>query len=141
MEAEATEDARDGVILSQVAKRCVQVALQALPRTDPEPHLAHVGVRQVGQIADADALFFDGTLWDDDEMIRTGTGVKTGRRMGHVPISGPEGSIAGLAGLKAAKTFIHINNTNPVLNEDSEAHQYLTDNDIELAYDGMHITL
>jgi len=79
------------------------------------PGCADVTEAVLAQLSDADHVFFDGTLWDDDEMIRTGTGVKTGRRMGHIPVSGPEGSMAKLAGLRAAKTYIHINNTNPML--------------------------
>jgi pyrroloquinoline quinone biosynthesis protein B len=59
--------------------------------------------------------------------------------MGHIPVSGPEGSIAKLADLKAAKTFIHINNTNPILRDDSPQAQKLKDLGIEIAYDGMHI--
>ncbi|MBA85502.1 pyrroloquinoline quinone biosynthesis protein PqqB [Thalassobius sp. S69A] len=100
------------------------------------PGCAAVTDKLLSQIADADALFFDGTLWDDDEMIRTGTGVKTGRRMGHVPISGPEGSIAGLAGLKAAKTFIHINNTNPIWQPDSPERAFVTGSGWQIAADG-----
>ena len=65
-------------------------------------------------------LFFDGTLWTDDEMIRSGTGQKTGARMGHMSVSGPGGSIAALAELDInRKVFIHINNTNPALLADS----------------------
>ena len=79
------------------------------------PGCADVTDAVLAQLSDADHIFFDGTLWDDDEMIRTGTGVKTGRRMGHIPVSGPDGSMARLAGLRAAKTYIHINNTNPML--------------------------
>ncbi|NBR90763.1 MAG: pyrroloquinoline quinone biosynthesis protein B, partial [Rhodobacteraceae bacterium] len=65
-----------------------------------------------------DALFFDGTLWDDEEMIRMGAGVKTGRRMGHMPVSGADGSMARLSGLRARKVFIHMNNTNPLWQPD-----------------------
>ena len=62
-----------------------------------------------------DAVFFDGTLFEDDEMIRAGAGAKTGRRMGHVPINGPDGSLARLASLPGRRIFFHINNTNPIL--------------------------
>ncbi|KUJ80545.1 pyrroloquinoline quinone biosynthesis protein B [Ruegeria marisrubri] len=90
-------------------------------------------------LADADQIFFDGTLWSDDEMIRSGTGVKTGRRMGHISISGPDGSIARLAGLKANKTFIHINNTNPVWQPDSPERAYVHAHGWTVAADGMEI--
>lgn len=64
----------------------------------------------------ADLLFFDGTLWSDDEMRRAGLGQKTGRRMGHMSMDGPDGSIAAFAGLEIGrKVFVHMNNSNPVL--------------------------
>ena len=64
------------------------------------------------RLARADAVLFDGTLFTDDEMLRSGTGAKTGRRMGHMPIDGTGGSLQGLQGLRARRIFIHINNTN-----------------------------
>lgn len=64
----------------------------------------------------ADLVFFDGTLWRDDEMIRAGLSQKTGRRMGHMSMSGPDGTIAAFEDLGVArKVFVHINNSNPVL--------------------------
>jgi pyrroloquinoline quinone biosynthesis protein B len=68
------------------------------------------------RLRDADLVFFDGTLWTDDEMIRGGLAQKTGQRMGHLSMSGPEGVMALLDGLGIRqKVFIHINNSNPVL--------------------------
>jgi len=67
------------------------------------------------QIMGADLLFFDGTLWSDDEMIRAGLSLKTGQRMGHMSMSGPDGVIARLAHLDIGRrVFVHINNSNPV---------------------------
>jgi len=67
------------------------------------------------QISGADLLFFDGTLWSDDEMIRAGLSQKTGQRMGHLSMSGPDGVIARLAHLDIGRrVFVHINNSNPV---------------------------
>lgn len=64
----------------------------------------------------AAVVFFDGTLWRDDEMLTTGVGNKTGRRMGHISMSGDDGSMAALAGLGIRrKVYVHMNNTNPVL--------------------------
>ena len=63
----------------------------------------------------ADLLFFDGTLFTDDEMIAAGLGQKTGRRMGHVPVSGPGGTLEGLADLPGRRVLLHINNSNPIL--------------------------
>jgi len=73
------------------------------------------------RIAGADILFFDGTLWRDDEMVTAGLGKKTGRRMGHVSLSGPEGTIVAFSDVDVAqKVIIHMNNSNPVLLADSE---------------------
>lgn len=64
----------------------------------------------------ADLVFFDGTLWTDDEMIAQGLAPKTGAQMGHLPMSGPDGAIEGLRGLSIGqKVFVHINNSNPAL--------------------------
>lgn len=89
----------------------------------------------------ADVIFFDGTLFTDDEMIATGTGTKTGRRMGHMPIDGPDGSLAALADLKARRIYIHINNTNPILVAGSPEHARVTAAGWEVAADGMEIVL
>jgi len=90
----------------------------------------------------ADALFFDGTLWRDDEMILAGTGEKTGARMGHISISGPLGSLAAFAGVPLArKIFIHINNTNPILRDDSDEATAVREAGWEIAFDGMEIEL
>lgn len=105
------------------------------------PGCAMVTPELWAQIADADHLFFDGTLWDDDEMIRSGTGIKTGRRMGHIPISGPDGSIMQLADLSAGKTYIHINNTNPIWQPESEERAFVRDRGWSIAADGMEITI
>jgi pyrroloquinoline quinone biosynthesis protein B len=90
----------------------------------------------------ADLVFFDGTLWSDDEMIRTATGIKTGRRMGHMSMSGPDGSMAALGALGIRrKVYIHINNTNPALLEDSPERGAVLAAGFEVAHDGMEIVL
>lgn len=87
-------------------------------------------------------VFFDGTLWRDDEMIAAGVGVKTGQRMGHMSCSGPTGTIAAFAKLGVArKIFIHINNTNPLLIADSPERQAAARAGWDVAYDGMEISL
>jgi pyrroloquinoline quinone biosynthesis protein B len=93
------------------------------------------------RLAQADVVMFDGTLFRDDEMIRTGTGEKTGRRMGHIPIDGPDGSLAALAGLAKRRIFVHINNTNPVLVEGSPERARVAAAGWEIAEDGMEIVL
>ncbi|QCP86553.1 pyrroloquinoline quinone biosynthesis protein PqqB [Cereibacter sphaeroides] len=80
------------------------------------PGCAEVTPALAERLAGADLVFFDGTLWQDDEMIRAGLSQKTGRRMGHISMSGPAGAMAALDPLGIArKVFVHINNSNPVL--------------------------
>lgn len=80
------------------------------------PGCAEVTPALASRLAGADLVFFDGTLWQDDEMIRAGLSQKTGRRMGHISMSGPAGAMAALDPLGIArKVFVHINNSNPVL--------------------------
>jgi len=106
------------------------------------PGCAVVDDALLGRLADADLLFFDGTLWRDDEMIRSGTGQKTGQRMGHMSISGPEGTIARLSGLiRPRKLFIHINNTNPVLDPASPERAEAIAAGWEITHDGMEVDL
>jgi pyrroloquinoline quinone biosynthesis protein B len=85
-------------------------------------------------------VFFDGTLWRDDELITTGVGSKTGRRMGHMSIDGPDGTVAAFADLDVRrKILIHVNTTNPVLDEDSPERAALATAGWEVAEDGMEI--
>jgi pyrroloquinoline quinone biosynthesis protein B len=93
------------------------------------------------RIRGADLLLFDGTLWRDDEMIRNETGTKTGRRMGHMSVSGPDGSLAAFAPLGIRrKVFIHINNTNPILLDDSPERASVNEAGWEVGEDGMELS-
>ena len=91
----------------------------------------------------ADCVLVDGTLWTDDEMIALGASKKTSRAMGHMPQSGADGMIEWLDKLPGhvRKILIHINNTNPILDDSSPQRQTLTAHGIEVAFDGMEITL
>jgi pyrroloquinoline quinone biosynthesis protein B len=90
----------------------------------------------------APLVFFDGTLWRDDEMIKLGVGSKTGQRMGHMSMAGEDGVIAAFRDLTVArKIFIHINNTNPVLLEDSSEHAAAAAAGWTIAHDGLELTL
>jgi len=90
----------------------------------------------------ADALFFDGTLWQDDEMLRAGLGPKTGKRMGHMSMSGPDGSLAAFADLQVArKIYVHMNNTNPVLNPKSTERRRAEAAGWTIGQDGLEITI
>jgi pyrroloquinoline quinone biosynthesis protein B len=93
------------------------------------------------QLAHADVIFFDGTLFTDDEMIRSGTGSKSGRRMGHMPIDEADGSLAALADAGGRRIFIHINNTNPILIAGSPERQKVERAGWEIAEDGLKIVL
>ncbi|MFT5643883.1 MAG: pyrroloquinoline quinone biosynthesis protein B [Janthinobacterium sp.] len=90
----------------------------------------------------ADCLLVDGSFWTADEMITLGFSGKLAADMGHLHQSGPGGMIEVLDAMPAErKILIHINNTNPILDEDSEQHATLLQHGIELAFDGMEITL
>ncbi|MFN0194168.1 MAG: pyrroloquinoline quinone biosynthesis protein PqqB [Aestuariivirga sp.] len=84
------------------------------------PGCGEIDERLKSDLKGAELLLFDGTLWKDDEMITSGTGTKTGKRMGHVPVSGADGSMAQLQSIDVPRRyFIHMNNTNPLLIDDS----------------------
>jgi pyrroloquinoline quinone biosynthesis protein B len=94
------------------------------------------------QIAGASLVFFDGTLWRDDEMIRAGLTNKTGQSMGHVAMSGDHGAIKGLAGLAIEKKiFLHINNSNPALLPGSPERLAAEQAGWQIPDDGMEIVL
>jgi pyrroloquinoline quinone biosynthesis protein B len=90
----------------------------------------------------SDLLLFDGAFWTDDELIRIQGAGRTSRQMGHLPISGPDGSLAQLAKLqRPRKVYIHVNNTNPILDEDSPEYRRVCDAGWEVARDGMEFQL
>ncbi len=91
----------------------------------------------------ADVVLVDGTMWTDDEMIQRGASAKTARSMGHLPQSGDGGMLEWLDRLPATtrKVLIHINNTNPILDEDSRERAILEKHGVEVAYDGLELEL
>jgi pyrroloquinoline quinone biosynthesis protein B len=91
----------------------------------------------------ADCVLVDGTFWTDDEMVRLGISGKRATDIGHLPQSGPGGMLEGLAKLapSSRKILIHINNTNPILNETSPEAAELARRGVEVAWDGMEIEL
>lgn len=94
------------------------------------------------RLAGASLVLFDGTLWRDDEMIVAGVGTKTGRRMGHMSLSGPDGTMAAFERLGVKrKIFIHMNNTNPILLGDAPERAEIARAGWEAAHDGMEIRL
>ena len=106
------------------------------------PGCARIDAALRERLAGAACLLFDGTVYTDDEMITAGVGQKTGARMGHLAMSGETGSIAGLADVRIdRRIFVHINNTNPVLDESSHEHAAVRKAGWEVAHDGMEIEL
>ncbi|WP_118135247.1 pyrroloquinoline quinone biosynthesis protein PqqB [Oceanicella sp. SM1341] len=106
------------------------------------PGCARVTPALAARFSGADAVFFDGTLWEDDEMIRLGLGAKTGARMGHMSMNGPAGSIAALAELGIGRrVFVHMNNSNPVLVPGSAQRRAAEAAGWTIGQDGMEITL
>ncbi|MBA1279291.1 pyrroloquinoline quinone biosynthesis protein PqqB [Stutzerimonas stutzeri] len=106
------------------------------------PGLGQMSEALLSTMRGADCLLVDGTLWRDDEMRVREVGDKLGSEMGHLPQSGPGGMIEVLDGLSAArKILIHINNTNPILDQDSPERAILDEHGIEVAFDGMSIEL
>lgn len=120
-----------GVTLTANGKRLVYI-----------PGCAAVSETVRARITGADLLFFDGTLYRDDEMITAGTGVKTGARMGHLSMAGEGGTMALLAELPVARrVFIHINNTNPALVDGSPERQAVEAAGWLVSRDGMEFAL
>jgi pyrroloquinoline quinone biosynthesis protein B len=106
------------------------------------PGCASMTPALAARLRNAELVYFDGTLWSDEEMIASGLGTKTGRRMGHMSLTGPEGTIAAFRELSVhRKVLIHINNSNPVLLEDSAERATVRAAGWEVAHDGMEIVL
>ncbi|WP_299638860.1 pyrroloquinoline quinone biosynthesis protein PqqB [uncultured Ruegeria sp.] len=126
-----------------VGEQTVGVALSTQGKTAYYiPGCAALTPELRARLDEADLLFFDGTLWHDTEMVQAGLGQKTGKRMGHMSMDGPDGSIAGFADMKIGrKVFIHMNNTNPVLRPDSTENAQARAKGWTIGQDGMEITL
>lgn len=105
------------------------------------PGLGEFEPRLEQPMASAHCLLVDGTAWSDDELAQRGVGDKRACAMGHLPQSGPGGMIEALRRFDARKILIHINNTNPILDEASAERATLYGEGIEVARDGMQFTL
>ncbi len=126
----------DNIGVSLVDARSGKRVFYAPGLGEMEPHV-WAAMRQ------ADCVLVDGTLWTDDEMIRLGASKKSSRAMGHLPQSGAGGMLEWLDKLPKGtrKVLIHINNTNPILDENSAQRAELTARGIEVAFDGMELVL
>src|SRR5208337_2365168 len=106
------------------------------------PGCAAIDAALAARLTGAALVLFDGTLWHENEMIDQGLLGKTGTRMGHINLSGADGSIAAFARLNVArKIFVHINNSNPVLNAFSPERAEAEAAGWEIGQDGMEIAL
>ena len=92
------------------------------------------------EIEGCDCLLIDGTCWRDDELVRLGLSGRTSREMGHLPIDGPDGSLAQVQALRVRRTvFVHMNNTNPILLADTPERRVVEDSGMEVAMDGLEV--
>lgn len=106
------------------------------------PGCARMTTELAERVRGSALVFFDGTLWSDDELLRLGISGKTGQRMGHMSMNGGAGTLSAFDGLNVRrKIFIHVNTTNPVLVEDSPERAEVESRGWEVAEDGMRITL
>ena len=104
------------------------------------PGCGAIDAQLLADLRKTDTLLFDGTVWKDDEMKTAGVGTKTGRRMGHTPVSGEDGSMQGLQSLGAhRRIFIHLNNTNPLLVDGTSERKQAATMGWEVGFDGMEI--
>jgi len=127
------EDSVGLVIRAAGGSRSKLVYVSAAAAWTPE-----IEARAVG----ADAVFFDGTFWSSDELIAAGLGTKRAEQMAHLPVGGPGGGLERLARLDARrKILIHINNTNPILRDDSPERAAVLAAGVEVAHDDMELEL
>ena len=127
----ATEEASVGFLFEQRGKN-VFVA----------PSLSGRDAQWTKCAASSDLVLLDGTFWSDDELMHAGRSHKTAREMGHLPLSGENGLLQQFPRhARGRRILIHINNTNPILDEDSPEHRAVLDAGFEIAYDGMDFQL
>ena len=125
------EDASVGFVMEQGEKRLFFA-----------PSLPGSSAMWKPAVESAGATLIDGTFWSDDELTRTGRSKKTAREIGHLPLSGAGGLLEQFPSqTKGRKILIHINNTNPILDEKSPEHRAVLDAGFEIAYDGMEFDL
>jgi pyrroloquinoline quinone biosynthesis protein B len=106
------------------------------------PGLARLDDGVLNRFASSDLVLVDGTFWRDDELALLGISTRSARDMGHLPLSGPGGSLEALARLeRPRKVLVHINNTNPILLDDSPERKAVEGAGVEVAYDGLEIAL
>jgi pyrroloquinoline quinone biosynthesis protein B len=105
------------------------------------PSVGHITSAIHDTLVQADGVAFDGTFWSSDELIRHGISQRSAEEMAHVPVSGESGSLALLSDLSSRRLLTHINNTNPILRDDSPERDIVTSAGWDVAYDGMELKL
>lgn len=106
------------------------------------PGLARLDDEVLARFSTSDVVLVDGTFWRDDELARLGISARSARQMGHVPLSGPGGTLEALAALTGPrKALVHINNSNPILFEDSAERAAVLRAGVEVGYDGLEFQL
>ncbi len=127
----APDEATVGLLLEQSGKR-VFIAPSLSGRTSEWAKVA----------SSADVVLIDGTFWSDNELLQAGRTQRIATEIGHIPLSGPDGLLAQFpSDSRARKILFHVNNTNPILDEDSPEHREVLEAGFEIAYDGLEITL
>jgi pyrroloquinoline quinone biosynthesis protein B len=133
---------RASVLTSEEAQLGVMLTAASGGRLAYMPAVPAIDERLLQLLDTADMILFDGTFWSDDELIRVQGGGATAGEMGHVPVSGAEGSLRALAGLRRPrKIFVHVNNTNPILDESSPECREVKAAGWEVAEDGWRFNL
>ena len=106
------------------------------------PSVPTIDETLLARLSQLDVVLFDGTFWSDDELIRVQGSGQTARQMGHVPVSGVDGALARLRAVaRPRKMFVHVNNTNPMLDESSAEYRAVREAGWEIAEDGWQCRL
>jgi len=133
---------RQGKLNSAEASLGLMVESTSGKRLAYMPAVPQIDDALLQEFESADVLLFDGTFWSDDELIRIQGAGQTARQMGHLPVSSPDGSLTRLAGLRRPrKIYVHINNTNPMLNEAGPEYAQVRAAGWEIAEDGWQFDL
>jgi pyrroloquinoline quinone biosynthesis protein B len=105
------------------------------------PVFADIDDALFGAIEAADVAFLDGSFYSDDELVALNLASKSARSLGHMPVGGADGTLARLRGIHTRIVFTHLNNSNPMLDPDSEARARVRESGAEIAFDGMELVL
>jgi len=133
---------RAATLMPEEASLGVMLTASSGGRLAYMPAVPAINERMLQVLESADLILFDGTFWSDDELIQVQGSGATAREMGHVPVSGTEGSLRKLAALRRPrKVFVHVNNTNPMLDESGAEFRELRAAGWEVAEDGWYFNL